>query len=59
MLWETILGSQITGYPVTYAVDGRQYLTVPVGGVGNRLGTYAPELEAPTGSNMLVTFTLP
>lgn len=59
VLWETILGSQITGYPVTYAVDGRQYLTVPVGGVGNRLGTYAPELEAPTGSNMLVTFTLP
>ena len=44
---------------MTYAVDGRQYLTVPVGGVGHRLGTYAPELEAPTGSNMLVTFTLP
>ena len=59
MLWETILGSQITGYPVTYAVDGRQYATVPVGGVGNRLASYAPELEAPVGSNMLVTFTLP
>ena len=59
VLWETILGSQITGYPVTYGVGGRQYLTVPVGGVGNRLGTYAPELEAPRGSNMLVTFTLP
>ena len=59
VLWETILGSQITGYPVTYAVDGRQYLTVPVGGIGDRLGTYAPELEAPNGSNMLVTFTLP
>ena len=59
VLWETILGSQITGYPVTYAVDGRQYLTVSVSGVGNRLGTYAPELEVPTGSNMLVTFTLP
>ena len=44
---------------MTYAVDGRQYLTVPVGGVGNRLDTYAPELEAPTGSNMLGTFTLP
>ncbi len=43
---------------MTYAADGRQYLTVPVGGVGNRLSTYAPELEAPTGSNMLVTFTL-
>ena len=59
VLWETILGSQISGYPVSYAVDGRQYLTVPVGGVGNRLQTYAPELEAPTGSNMLVTFALP
>ena len=59
VLWQTILGSQITGYPVTYSVDGRQYLTVPVGGVGDRLATYAPELEAPTGSNTLVTFTLP
>ena len=59
VLWETILGSQITGYPVTYAVDGRQYVTVPVGGVGNRLASHAPELEAPVGSNMLVTFTLP
>ena len=59
VLWETILGSQISGYPVTYEAGGRQYLTVPVGGVGNRLRTYAPELEAPVGSNMLVTFTLP
>ena len=59
VLWETILGSQISGYPVTYAVDGRQYVTVPVGGFGDRMGTYAPELEAPTGSNMLVTFALP
>jgi alcohol dehydrogenase (cytochrome c) len=59
VLWETILGSQITGYPVTYAVGGRQYLTVPVGGIGDRLATYAPELEAPNGSNMLVTFALP
>lgn len=59
ILWETILGSQISGYPVTYAVDGKQYLTVPVGGFGDRIGTYTPELEAPVGSNMLVTFTLP
>ena len=59
ILWETILGSQISGYPVTYAVDGKQYLTVPVGGFGDRIGAYTPELEAPVGSNMLVTFTLP
>ena len=59
VLWETIPGSRITGYPVTHAVDGRQHVTVPAGGVGNRLASYAPELEAPVGSNMLVTFTLP
>ena len=60
VLWETILGSQITGYPVTYAVEGRQYLAVPVGGgtLAN-LSTYTPELEAPSGSNMIVTFVLP
>ncbi len=60
VLWETILGSQITGFPVTYSAGGRQYLTVPVGGGGYfRLSNYATELEAPLGSNMLVTFTLP
>jgi alcohol dehydrogenase (cytochrome c) len=59
VLWNTILGSQITGYPVTYRAGGRQYLSVPVGGVGNRLATYAQDLEAPFGSNMIVTFRLP
>ena len=60
VLWQTILGSQITGYPVTYTAGGRQYLSVPVGGGGyTRLGTYVDDLEAPVGSNMIVTFTLP
>ena len=60
VLWETILGSQITGFPVTYEAGGRQYLSVPVGGAAIfRMSNYAPELEAPMGSNMLVTFALP
>ena len=60
VLWETILGSQITGFPVTYTAGGRQYLTVPVGGAAIfRMSNYASEPEAPTGSNMLVTFALP
>ena len=59
VLWETILGSQITGYPVTYRAGGRQYLAVPVGGTGDRLSAYATDLEAPVGSNMIVTFALP
>ena len=60
VLWETIMGSQITGFPVTYTAGGRQYLTVPVGGSSIfRLTNYAAEMEAPMGSNMLVTFVLP
>ena len=61
VLWETILGSPISGYPVTYTAGGRQYLTVPIGGgsLAFMLRNYAPELETPSGSNMLVTFTLP
>ena len=60
VLRETILGSQVTGYTVRYRAGGRQYLTVPVGGAAIfRLRNYAPELKAPLGSNMLVTFALP
>ena len=59
VLWETILGSQITGYPVTYRAGGRQYLAVPVGGAGNQLSSYTTDLEAPVGSNMIVVFALP
>ena len=60
VLWQTIMGSQITGFPVTYTAGGRQYLTVPVGGSSIfRLTSYAAEMEAPMGSNMLVTFVLP
>ena len=32
LLWETDLGSQVTGYPVTFAADGKQYVAVSTGG---------------------------
>ena len=55
----TIMGSQITGFPVTYGAGGKQYLTVPVGGAPiMQLNNWARELEAPLGSNMLVTFAI-
>ncbi len=60
ILWETILGSLITGYPVTYSVDGKQYVAIPVGGgTLAQISRYTPELEAPSGSNMMVVFMLP
>ena len=32
VLFETRLPASAQGFPITYAVDGRQYLAVPVGG---------------------------
>ena len=61
-----ICGHNVKGWwpwsysPPTRLLKGRQYLTVPVGGAEVfRMSNYAPELEAPIGSNMLVTFTHP
>jgi PQQ-dependent dehydrogenase (methanol/ethanol family) len=31
VLWEVNLGSSVTGYPITFAVDGRQYISVGTG----------------------------
>ena len=31
MLWEINLGSPVTGFPITFAVDGRQYVAVSTG----------------------------
>jgi len=61
ILWEVQLDGPVEGYPITYAVDGRQYVAVSVGGasVGQRhLAQLFPELKAPTGSGALVVFTL-
>ena len=44
VLFRTRLPSSVQGFPITYAVDGRQYLAVPVG--GNR-------------SNAIYVFALP
>ena len=32
LLFQTRLPSAVRGFPITYAVDGRQYLAAPVGG---------------------------
>ena len=58
VLWEINLGSPVTGYPISYAVDGRQYVAVSTGsgaGINLRL---TPELRPSSGSNLFV-FALP
>jgi alcohol dehydrogenase (cytochrome c) len=60
VLWEVNLGSHVTGYPATFAVDGKQYIAISTGGSLNTLGLMglAPELRAGTANNLYV-FALP
>ena len=58
VLWEINLGSPVTGYPISRAVDGRQFVAVSTGsgaGINLRL---TPELRPSSGSNLFV-FALP
>ena len=58
ILWEINLGSPVSGYPVSYAVDGRQYVAVATGtGAGINL-RMTPELTPSRGNNLFV-FALP
>ena len=55
VLWEINLGSPVTGYPITYAVDGTQYV---VASTGSRREALTPELTPSAGNNLFV-FALP
>jgi len=61
VLWQTRLGSALHGFPITYAVDGKQYVAVPTGmGVMKLLtAKQSPEIYQPNGGNALYVFELP
>jgi alcohol dehydrogenase (cytochrome c) len=60
VLWEVNLGSHVTGYPISYAVNGRQYVAVSTGPslATSGLNALTPELRPGTG-NVLFVFALP
>lgn len=62
VLWQTRLGSSVEGFPITYAVDGVQYLAVPTGRGGGspwRIGSFlADELVSPESHNAVYVFRL-
>lgn len=61
VLWETRLGSPVGGYPITYEVDGVQYLAVGTatgGGTAHRIGIFlTPEFRV-RENNALYVFRL-
>ena len=60
VLWEVNLGSAVTGYPITYAVGGKQYVAVSTGSSLQSGGVLrlTDELK-PGNANALYVFALP
>jgi PQQ-dependent dehydrogenase (methanol/ethanol family) len=58
VLWEVNLGSPVSGYPVAYSVNGKEYIAVTTGGGAGRPNGLQPELKV--GNNHAVyAFALP
>jgi alcohol dehydrogenase (cytochrome c) len=61
VVWQTRLPSQAVGAPVTYSVNGRQYIAIAAG--GGALAAVAvgltPEADTASGSNAVYVFALP
>lgn len=61
VLWEQTMPAQVGGFPISYEVDGRQYIAVPVGSflTSSGLLRLTPELKPGSGGNAVVVFALP
>jgi alcohol dehydrogenase (cytochrome c) len=63
ILWQTKLATSVQGFPITFAIDGRQYVAVTtgLGGGSPRLvpATLIPEVRVPTTGQALYVFALP
>jgi len=57
VLWEQILNSSAGGFPVSYMVDGVQYIAIAAGG-GPNYRTLTPEIRQRPGGNTLFVFRL-
>jgi alcohol dehydrogenase (cytochrome c) len=61
VLWETSLGAQITGHPVTFAVNGKQFVAVSTGrsNMTGGLSRLTPDVVPADSPNKLFVFALP
>ncbi len=60
VLWETVLGGPVTGFPVSFSAGGEQYVAVAAGGGDLLSGLFNSfnQLKARGGANMLYAFKL-
>jgi PQQ-dependent dehydrogenase (methanol/ethanol family) len=61
VLWETNLGAPVSGFPVSFAVDGKQYVAVTTGGslVAGAARRVTPELTGEPTPSQVYVFALP
>jgi alcohol dehydrogenase (cytochrome c) len=63
VLWQSRLATSVQGFPISFEVDGKQYIAVTtgLGGGSPRLvpSLIAPELKPPTRGQALYVFALP
>ena len=61
VLWQTRLGAPGHGFPVSYGVDGEQYIAVPTGmGVFRAMtAVISPDIHQPANGQALYVFRLP
>jgi alcohol dehydrogenase (cytochrome c) len=63
ILWETRLGTSVQGHPISFSIDGRQYIgvTTALGGSSPRNvpRLVSPEITHPSNGNALYVFSLP
>jgi alcohol dehydrogenase (cytochrome c) len=63
VLWEKQLATSVQGFPISFAVNGRQYIAVATGlGGGSPRGvpsTLSPEIQVPNRGHALYVYALP
>ena len=63
ILWESRLGTSVQGHPVSYAIDGKQYIAVTTATWGTSPRAVprvvAPDVRHPPTGNTLYVFSLP
>jgi alcohol dehydrogenase (cytochrome c) len=62
LLWQVRTSNAVNSFPITYSVNGKQYVAVSVGNGSSHarsLATLTPEIRNPDGGSALWVFALP
>ena len=62
LLWQVRTSNAVNSFPITYSVNGKQYVAVAVGNGSSHarsLATLTPEIRNPDGGSSLWVFALP